>query len=328
MAPDEQPGFRPDTHTHLQLAFDDEGPDVYFRDVRKFGKVEWIPPGKDLERLSRLGPDALEFTGDALFAATRKRTVAIKSLLLSQAVVIRPDFTPGLYRLAEGYRTLGMNHDAVVYIEKAIRLAPSIPAYPASLGMIQIELGLLHRAEDSFLKALELDPTLASPHRGMAEIARRGGDYATALEQIDAGLADDRLRKVERSDLEQFRADVAAEEIRLNKLLVAMDEQTATTSDYSLLARIHARRGEWAQAAAMEQLGENSTPGLLGYYLLQAGNFAAAEQFYRNYPDTSGNPMIASIFSASASRFKAQRLPLSDSSRLCTKNARVGASEM
>jgi len=87
LAPEAQPDFRPDGHTHLVFCFKDEGPEIFFRDVRKFGKVLWIAPGAESERLSRLGPDALEITGARLFAATRRRTLAVKNLLMGQAVV-------------------------------------------------------------------------------------------------------------------------------------------------------------------------------------------------------------------------------------------------
>ena len=87
LAPEEQPAFEPDAHTHLHFSFTDEGEDVFFRDVRKFGKVQLLRPGESCERLERLGIDALEVRGDDLFRATRKRTVAIKNLMLDQAVV-------------------------------------------------------------------------------------------------------------------------------------------------------------------------------------------------------------------------------------------------
>jgi formamidopyrimidine-DNA glycosylase len=87
LAPEEQVAFRPDPHTHLQLAFADGGADVYFRDVRKFGKVLLLGAGEEHPRLARLGADALAVTGEALFAASRRRKVAVKSLLLDQAVI-------------------------------------------------------------------------------------------------------------------------------------------------------------------------------------------------------------------------------------------------
>ena len=87
LQPEEQRGFEPDPHTHLRLHFDDGGPEVYLRDVRKFGKVMLLARGESHPRLDRLGVDALAVSGEALFAATRGRRVAVKSLLLDQAVL-------------------------------------------------------------------------------------------------------------------------------------------------------------------------------------------------------------------------------------------------
>jgi formamidopyrimidine-DNA glycosylase len=87
LAPEQQLRFEPDAHTHLRLCFDDGGPDVLFRDVRKFGKVRLLAPGQAEPRLDKLGVDALDARGDDLFRATRGRSVAIKSLLLSQAAL-------------------------------------------------------------------------------------------------------------------------------------------------------------------------------------------------------------------------------------------------
>lgn len=87
LTPEAQRSFRPDSHTHLRLAFADGGPEVWFRDVRKFGKLILLERGQTHPRLDRLGVDALEIDGPTLFAAGRKRKVAIKSFLLDQAVL-------------------------------------------------------------------------------------------------------------------------------------------------------------------------------------------------------------------------------------------------
>ncbi len=87
LAPDEQPGFEPDAHTHLRLTFADAGAEVLFRDVRKFGKVRLLEPGESDPRLDRLGIDALEASGDDLHAGSRGRRVAIKNLLLQQSLI-------------------------------------------------------------------------------------------------------------------------------------------------------------------------------------------------------------------------------------------------
>ncbi len=87
LSPAEQPHFRPDEHTHLEIEFEDGGPRVFLRDVRKFGKVKWLAPGEEDPRLAKLGVDALEVTGPALYAGLRGRRVAVKSLLLDQAIL-------------------------------------------------------------------------------------------------------------------------------------------------------------------------------------------------------------------------------------------------
>jgi formamidopyrimidine-DNA glycosylase len=87
LPPEGQTRFQPDAHTHLVLQFADAGEDVLFRDVRKFGKVRWLPKGASDERLDKLGPDALTCTGGLLHDASRSRTVPVKSFLLDQGVL-------------------------------------------------------------------------------------------------------------------------------------------------------------------------------------------------------------------------------------------------
>ncbi len=86
LSPETQVKFEPDEHTHLQLWFDDAGPAVFFRDVRKFGKVRLLKCNESDPRLDRLGIDALKVSGEDLFRASKPRKAAIKNLLLDQSV--------------------------------------------------------------------------------------------------------------------------------------------------------------------------------------------------------------------------------------------------
>lgn len=85
--PAKQKAFRPDEHTHLELEFADGPPGLFFRDIRKFGKVRLLARGESDPRLDKLGIDALVATGAVLYAAARRRSVPIKSLLLEQSVI-------------------------------------------------------------------------------------------------------------------------------------------------------------------------------------------------------------------------------------------------
>ena len=76
-----------DRHTHLELEFADGPPGLRFRDVRKFGKVRLLAPGKGDARLDKLGRDALEADGELLYQLSRKRSAPVKTLLLDQGVL-------------------------------------------------------------------------------------------------------------------------------------------------------------------------------------------------------------------------------------------------
>lgn len=75
-----------DGHVHLIFHLSKRRT-VSFRDVRKFGKVEWIPAGKESPRLTKLGPDALTIEAAELSAALAGRRIAIKSALLNQELL-------------------------------------------------------------------------------------------------------------------------------------------------------------------------------------------------------------------------------------------------
>jgi formamidopyrimidine-DNA glycosylase len=78
-----------EVHDHLDLALDD-GRILRFNDPRRFGSVHWVkqdPLAHPL--LAGLGPEPLaaDFDGDALYAATRGRSAAIKLVLMDSHVL-------------------------------------------------------------------------------------------------------------------------------------------------------------------------------------------------------------------------------------------------
>lgn len=85
-----------DPHVHLVLFLGppaSDAPDprrdlaVVFRDVRKFGKVQWLAPGLASPRLSKMGPDALTVDARTLERALSQRSIPVKTALLDQAVL-------------------------------------------------------------------------------------------------------------------------------------------------------------------------------------------------------------------------------------------------
>ncbi|HKK06143.1 MAG TPA: bifunctional DNA-formamidopyrimidine glycosylase/DNA-(apurinic or apyrimidinic site) lyase [Gammaproteobacteria bacterium] len=82
-------GTPPQAHDHLDIVFDDDQC-VRLRDPRRFGSVHWTRGDPaDHPLLAALGPEPLgeDFTGDYLYARSRRRKSAVKVFLMDSKVV-------------------------------------------------------------------------------------------------------------------------------------------------------------------------------------------------------------------------------------------------
>ncbi|OQX68354.1 MAG: DNA-formamidopyrimidine glycosylase [Sorangiineae bacterium NIC37A_2] len=79
-------GLSRSDHIQFRLGLD-SGTELVFRDVRKFGKVEWVRPGGSSARLARLGPDALEIGLGPFYERLQSRAIPMKSALLDQSIL-------------------------------------------------------------------------------------------------------------------------------------------------------------------------------------------------------------------------------------------------
>lgn len=75
-------------HTRAFLVFDD-GSQLNFDDVRKFGKLKFFPRGETIEEIERLGIEPLEpeFSSRALARAMKKTRRRVKDVLMDQRVI-------------------------------------------------------------------------------------------------------------------------------------------------------------------------------------------------------------------------------------------------
>jgi formamidopyrimidine-DNA glycosylase len=82
-------GVARDKHTRLVVTFSDGGPELRFRDIRKFGFLLCVKgaPESACAELSCLGPEPLDITREDFGRALRGRKARIKALLLDQTVI-------------------------------------------------------------------------------------------------------------------------------------------------------------------------------------------------------------------------------------------------
>jgi formamidopyrimidine-DNA glycosylase len=73
-------------HTHVFLALDD-GRELRYVDIRRFGKMRMLAGDSPEARLEKLGLDALEATQAQFIALVKSRRARIKALLLDQTVL-------------------------------------------------------------------------------------------------------------------------------------------------------------------------------------------------------------------------------------------------
>jgi len=215
--------------------------------------------------------------------------------LLEQAISVRPNYAPGMNRLALAYGRLGLNNEAVATIHEAIELEPHSARHVETLGRLQLGQGLLTQAEESFYRALDLDPALPGARLGLADVARRHGDYDEAMAQIETALEDPRLDAVAQRRLNEFLVAVELESTRLGELTDLVESGEATPEENSEMAEIFAGRGEWERAVELQREAPDSDDARerLAYFLFQAGQYREAHTVYADLTERTDDLRLA-----------------------------------
>ncbi|MHC4831794.1 MAG: tetratricopeptide repeat protein, partial [Planctomycetota bacterium] len=179
-------------------------------------------------------------------------------------------------------------------IQSARELEPNHPSHAATLGWLYLGQGLSSNAEKWLLAGLELDRAHPESRRGLAEVARRRGQYELALSQVDGALADERLEALERRKLQDYRDSVSEELESLTTLEALRESGEALPHDHAQLALIYAARADWnAAIEALEDAeGSDLRDERLAYVLFRAGRFREALEVYDRL-DTSDSVDLA-----------------------------------
>ncbi len=140
--------------------------------------------------ISRGAGDAYDYAIVALAASSTGNFIDA-DVLFNKALELEPGNPATLTSLAIHYRNQSRNRDAILACDEAIRHYPDYPDAWVERGAILAAGGSNESARASFNRAAELAPHLAAAHAGLAALAAREGQSATAKAHALSALARD-----------------------------------------------------------------------------------------------------------------------------------------
>jgi len=121
--------------------------------------------------------------------------------LFQEAIHFQPGFAKGYLYLGVAYGRLGRRNQATSLLARAAELKPEDPEPHIALGDLLVEWEDRIQAKKEYETARLLGPERFEPLRGMAELARREGRYAEAVDLLDQALAMPGLSDGNRTEL-------------------------------------------------------------------------------------------------------------------------------
>jgi tetratricopeptide (TPR) repeat protein len=124
---------------------------------------------------------------------------------------------------------------------------------------------------------------------GLAELARRRGDYDGAARELDAALADARLDSAGRERVGGMKVAYEAERGTASSLEARIASGEAAPEDFHALAAVYADRFDWRRAAEVEARSgpAGSARERLAYYLLKSDRYREAHDLYAELARTT-----------------------------------------
>ena len=107
---------------------------------------------------------------------------------LERAVTINPTLSESRSNLGNIYLQKGRTNDAVQQYRAALQLNPSDPKTHYNLGNAYLVLNELNAAASSFRQAIQFDPNFVDAYRSMAIVCARQEQYGAALSELNRAL--------------------------------------------------------------------------------------------------------------------------------------------
>jgi tetratricopeptide (TPR) repeat protein len=107
---------------------------------------------------------------------------------LERAVAINPTLSESRTNLGNIYLQRGRTNDAVLQYRAALQLNPHDPKTHYNLGNAYMVLNELNAAAPSFRQAIQFDPNFVDAYRSMAALCARQEQYGAALSELNRAI--------------------------------------------------------------------------------------------------------------------------------------------
>jgi len=120
----------------------------------------------------------------------RRRQFARAIEQFTRALALKPDYDLVVINMANAYRALGRDREAMIGYRRFMELDPKNAQIRYEAAQILIDDGKLDEARRELTQALVLEPKLAAARNALGVLALRRGDLAGAEREIRAAIAE------------------------------------------------------------------------------------------------------------------------------------------
>jgi arylsulfatase A-like enzyme/Tfp pilus assembly protein PilF len=186
-----------------------------------------------------------------------------------KALALKPDYDLALINMANSYRALGRDDDAMTGYEQYLRLDPKNAYVRYQMGEIELDRGDRAAAARRFNEALSIDGTVAPARVALGVLAYSRADFSTAEREIRTALEikpDVRLAHFNLALVAESREDWPTAEAEYKQEL--RNHADAFKAAFNL-GRLYERQGKHdAEVAAFKQSIEANDRFAEGYFYL------------------------------------------------------------
>jgi tetratricopeptide (TPR) repeat protein len=195
-----------------------------------------------------------------------------------RALELKPDYDLVVINMANAYRALGRDQEAMVGYRRFMELDPKNAQIRYETAQILIDNGKLDEAQAELTHALQLEPKLAAARNALGVLALKRGDLPGAEREIRAAIAekaDVRLAHFNLALLAEQRADVTR---AIDEYKKEIDLHANSYKAWFNLGRLYERIGDRAAQAAAYRKAIEINPSFAEGHLFLAKLYVDLEQ--------------------------------------------------